>query len=105
MKKLDKIILTVNTSFRPGAGENSLSKKEFSISEISKCEVIDYEYFKIKIVSASEFEISGQISWQYENLVLDLGSFIINSENNCFRTEPLNIAYDTHVFLTLETKI
>lgn len=102
MQNITSIKLTAYTRFRPGAGEEGILDKESSIDDILKKNEICFDNFYINLTQKSEKQLQGNVSWQYEELILDAGIFTLDFENRFFSTPFLNVSYDTHCILIIK---
>ncbi|MDR2954754.1 MAG: YrhA family protein [Prevotella sp.] len=90
--------------FRPGSGEAWQETAFFSENDIynPKTNILKTNHYKIVISEKTATSLNGEIFFEFQNLKLFAGKFAIDIESAVYSTESQNVAYDTHMRLTLE---
>lgn len=96
---------TVDSYFRPGAGNSSSETREWSREELLNPEkgFVDFNYFRVFPSEISPNSLHVKLDFKFDYLHLDnLGNCELNENKSGFQTDFLNIAYDTHMRIGLE---
>lgn len=94
--------LEVDTSFRPGSGQNWNSKKEYQYKDLKAGINVSLEEFEITIDELNEDGMKGNVVWRSGGLRIQAGDFAIGKGKPVYSTPTLNVAYDTLMRLSMQ---
>lgn len=96
--------VTEDAFFRPGAGNAWEKTVFFTNDEILAPEttIFRQRFFNIHILEKTPVSLKGKIVFEEGELKFDAGEFTLDREHPVYCTKYLNVAYDTHLRLSLE---
>jgi ankyrin repeat protein len=106
---IDTLKIITTTWFPTGSGKDHRKFKTISYADLKTKERITFDNFHIRINSISDKHLQGSIFWQEQDsntsITFDCGVFNLSTNNTEFKTESLNISYETYSKLSLTLQL